>query len=393
MPAFNFSRRFLIILMLLPGLLLACGVFSSLSPPVSEATPEMPPLSTQTPQDSFSLPAPLYYLHEGQIWRLSADTSSQQQITQEDAPIDAFDLSPVDGSLVFVSNNSLILTDPDGSNRKVMHQGPALADEPDDVARLNDIDQITSAIRTPHWSPDGKQIVFIENGLQLFDLDTFQVEHLWHQSIESSEPYVFENVLSWSPDGKYLLVSQYEYPIEHTGNRWLSLLELGEMLYLQIANPNQESFAWSSDSSQLYLANAGFGWDDSLMRCEMEDQRCTLIAEFVPARSYYFYAHPYVIDEDELMVFSGGSNDPDEQPAEFILYKLTSQGYGYHKVRGDGFLPQEGLWSTNGDGVVITLAREAEAYPAGSVLWLSINDVPAIPLPIMDVSNLRWGQP
>lgn len=383
------SKPILSILGLLACVLVACNFSSRI--PEQKSEPTMMTSTAETPQEPLTLPAPLYYLQDGQIWRLSVDMQTQQQITQETAPIDSFDISPASGMLAYICENSLIITNLEGGERQVLRTGPPLAPIADELARLNDMDQITSALHTPYWSPDGRQIAFIENGLQIFDLEANQAELIWSQSITSSEPHLFESVLGWSPDGEYLLVSQYTYPIEALGHRWLSVLQLGGPLYLEIAASTQGTSAWSPDMAYLFLANAAFGTDRSLMRCDPETMQCRMIAEFEPARWYYHYAYPFVTAEEHLLVFMGASDDPDLPPEAFKLISLRLDGYERRNMRSDGYILDSALWFPDGNSVLITLAQDAGRHTAGSLLWLSTEDVPAVPLPIMNASNLRWG--
>jgi hypothetical protein len=52
-----------------------------------------------------------------QIWCLARDGKTQQQITREAAAVESFDVSPVDGALVYVPHNTLIHTDALGEYR------------------------------------------------------------------------------------------------------------------------------------------------------------------------------------------------------------------------------------------------------------------------------------
>ena len=382
------SQLVLIIIGLLSGLLAACKITSGIPTQESEPTPQM--ITSPSAQDEFSLPVPLFYLHTDQIWRLDADAQSLQQITQESTPIDSFDIS-AEGMLVFISNNNLITCNSEGLDREVLREGPALTLIHDELARLNDIEYINSAMRTPLWSPDGRRIAFIENGLQIFDLETNQTELIWSQSTTSSEPNLFESVLAWSPDGQYLLVSQYPYPIEAQNQRWLSVLQLGGPLYLKISRIIGETFAWSPDMRYLFLANAVYGTDRSLMGCDLETMQCKMLAEFEPARWYYFYAYPFVTAEDRLLVFMGASEDPVQPPEALTLISLRLDGYERRSMRSDGYVIGSALWSPDEKGVLITLAQAAGEYPIGSLLWLSTSNDPPIQLPIMAPSHLRWG--
>ncbi len=46
---------------------------------------------TPQPEADFELPAPVYFLREGQIWYLARDGKTQQQITREAAAVESFD--------------------------------------------------------------------------------------------------------------------------------------------------------------------------------------------------------------------------------------------------------------------------------------------------------------
>ena len=381
-------KMILTLIGLLSITLSACLTTTKYSPQESEPVPEM---TTQNlPPEKFELPAPLFYLQNGQIWRLDPDAQSTQQLTNENAPIESFDLS-VNGMLAYISNNSLITSDSQGNNRQVLRAGPALPPISDELARLNDFEYITTALRTPCWSPDGQKIAFIENGLQIFNLKTGQADMVWRQSTTSSNPTLFEGVLSWSPDGRFILLDQYTYPIENKYYRWISLLQLGESLHLNISPQSGGSFAWSSDAGDLFLANQAFGSEQSLMRCKPETAQCQMIAEFEPARWYYHYAFPFVSPDGRLLVLMGASNDPVQQPQGLKLISVRQDGYGRNELRRDSYKVESGLWAPAGNGVLIRLAQGTDDFPAGSTLWLSVEDVPAVPLPLPNATNLRWG--
>jgi WD40 repeat protein len=340
-------KRYLIPLFLLSYGLAACTLTYTIPNQQIETHTDMNISPSDPSQEMHLLPADLYYLQNGQIWCLGADAQTQHQITYESAPIDDFDVSPMSGMLAYITDNTLIIANADGNGRQVLRAGTGLTPITDELNRLNDPDHITKAIRTPHWSPDGKQIAFIENGVQVFDMDSNQVQLFWSQSINASEPKLFENLRSWSPNGKYLLVTQYPYPIESLYQRSLGVLQLDGPL-TSIGTSAQVTFAWSPDATHLYLANALVGSDKSLMRCNLQDMRCTMIAEFEPARWYYYYDHPFVSTDNRLLVFMGASNDLSQPPQAFNLVSTRLDGYDRNKLRNDGYLLDSALWYSTG---------------------------------------------
>lgn len=118
-----------------------------------------------------------------------------------------------------------------------------------------------------------------------------------------------------------------------------------------------------------------------------------MIAEFEPSRWAYYYAYPFVTPEGKLLIFMGSSDDISQPPETFNLISTTLDGYERQNIRSDGYTLKSALWSPNGDGVIVVLAEESPDFQAGTVLWLSIPETPAVPLPIKDARNFLWGFP
>ena len=96
----------------------------------------------------------------GQIERLETDGVTRRAITDEATRITDFDISPVDGSLIYVTDNQLVQTDVAGSNRVVKVSGePFDPQSPEGLVNLQ--------ISAPRFSPDGKQIAFGLGGVNL----------------------------------------------------------------------------------------------------------------------------------------------------------------------------------------------------------------------------------
>jgi WD40 repeat protein len=143
--------------------------------------------STLTPL----LPRRLYFLGKdnqsiSQIYRLERDGKTKIQLTSEPVNVDRYDLSPADGSIVYVTNHQLAGINADGSNRHI------LADGGDH----------------PVFSPDGKALAYAREGLNLYDFSSGVNSLLIpdHPNDGSLPPETYAPD-SFSPDGTRLLVT------------------------------------------------------------------------------------------------------------------------------------------------------------------------------------------
>ncbi len=104
--------------------LAAIQASTPLASPVA-AQPTQAPAATSAPD---LLSHPLYFLNNDkgglvQIFRLAVDGKTVQQITFEPANVDSFDVSPLDGSIAYGSNNQLLLVDANGAGRRAADPG------------------------------------------------------------------------------------------------------------------------------------------------------------------------------------------------------------------------------------------------------------------------------
>jgi hypothetical protein len=161
-----------------PATEVATAVPETNQTPEAEATPA-PPTAEPEPGGPAVLPAALYFLNtHNQIVRLAADGLTLTQITNEPQPVTDFDVSPVNGRLIYVSGNNLIESAADGSNPFVKITGETF--NPDEPGA-----SITKAITSPRYSPDGSQIAFGLNGVNLIASG----EATDYQVVVPSDPY------------------------------------------------------------------------------------------------------------------------------------------------------------------------------------------------------------
>ncbi|NJN83899.1 MAG: hypothetical protein HC802_17560 [Caldilineaceae bacterium] len=101
------------------------------SPAATDESAATDVASSATDADEVAiLTSPVYFISgDGQIVRLEADGQTQATITNESQPVTDFDVSPVDGRLVYVSANNLVESGPRGENPVIRVAGEPLSDD------------------------------------------------------------------------------------------------------------------------------------------------------------------------------------------------------------------------------------------------------------------------
>ena len=116
--------RLFAVFMALALAILACSssveVVGTQPPPADQSNT---PIATPVVDEGL-LPHSLYYLADGQVFRMEPDGKTQAQLTFEPVNVLDYDISLQDGSLVYEVNNQLILINSDGSDRRILVEGP-----------------------------------------------------------------------------------------------------------------------------------------------------------------------------------------------------------------------------------------------------------------------------
>lgn len=399
------------------SLLAACGIAIQPATPVQgdfpTATGPSTPTGVTTAAAAPRLPAPLYYVeHETrQIVRLEADGVTTSTVTNEDAPVTAFDVSPVDGSLVYVAGNRLIQSDANGDNRVVKVTGQAIDPQSSEGT-------ITTLIMAPRFSPDGKEIVF---GLGGVNLMASGPSTEYRTLLESSpypdlndpnwfkEPVRFFWPYSWSPDGKRLLVEFAYYP--EGGGLALLDLETGSLVELAASEPNTTltgDATWTDDGQAFYIGSnaiaygsAGLSWVDATTGMVTAIIRSGPDSGTGSGEPLTMVRAPHVTAGGALWVLA--------LPIADLANMDDSDGYGFYAVDEPGGAMEalsksvfnvEGpvLWRDDDSGVVIVadfVYEEGGAH--GTLTWVPANGATPQTLPAnVAVAPtgyaVRWGQ-
>ncbi len=362
-------------------------------PTAAPTEPAAAPTGTAEPEptqaDAGVLPAPLYFLAQSdyQIWRVERNGNSVTQITRERSPVLEFDVSPVDGAIAFVTENTLVQVDADGGNRVVLVIGPALAND--------EADTLTREIHAPRWSPDGRTIAYGLNGANLIAAGGGEP-----QLLQASDPVPqvrqlarFYMPFAWSPDGSRLLLAVrfwqegLAYAVKNLSDG--ALVEINECCEPVWSHDGQFVYG-SGDAAEgynqpgLWRARADTGQAEWLIvgRSETSVEVTLIKAPFMTSDGRLHYL---------MAVESPNQDGVYIWPYAFRAYAAGADGASDRALlRQDSYPVWEALWARDGRGLALREIQPGVEGPAGGLFWLPGDSGPALELP-MTGTNLRWG--
>jgi hypothetical protein len=355
------------------------------------------------------LPASLYYVstRNNQIWRIERDGVTATQITREAFDIDGFDVSPVDGSLVYVSNNALIISDANGGARETRVNGGRV--DPTDYKA-----QWEQQIRNPRWQPNGEEVFFGQGGLNRIVARGEDGP----QNILPAAPYPDESAgrptdspanywpYSFSPNGQFLLAFKHYYPegFSHVLVRLNS--DAAPMELTTDLGPSCCDAAWSHDSQTIYLgshsanahgldfvglwkASVGNGVYQPLVRGYTGD------TSQPPAAGATYTSINYPFEANgQLYAFANIRPATDEemmQPDTLGLARVAEDGT-VTPISAEKFQTLETLGAADGSGAVLVDIAEwnyTGPNPLGRLRWLPSDGGPAVDL-LETGWHIRW---
>lgn len=370
-------------------------------------TQEQPASAGEESTSAALLPAPLYFLNDGQIARLEPDATTVTPITSESpgSYITAFDVSPTDGSLAYSLVNAegaytMMQADATGENSTVLLQRPGMT-----------LDRLL-------WSPDGTRIACsltnlqptdpqIEAGVYLLDVangepDLLQPNDPNPDPTNPPPPDArFYTPLAWSPDGTRLLLVSAVF---EGGGLAIKHLDDGTLLELVTADdvflPCCEA-SWSADGTAVYVASTGnLGLGVGTPGLWMVDAARGTTTTLVAGEQDGIFAlvkAPHEFADEQLRLFLTMT---EQAPAEILpdvppltMHQMPVGNGEPEALRDDEHDIVEVLWATDGSGAVVqTFDPPASGYEAEArLLWLPADGAAAQPLPVMG-QFLQWGQ-
>jgi Tol biopolymer transport system component len=358
-----------------------------------------PAQNADAPQDSTPslLPHSLYFLNNdaaqlAQVFRLEKDGITVTQVTFEPAKVNSYDVSSVDGSVVYESNNQMILINADGSNRRVLLDGGSVDENNPFLTRIS----------SPIFSPDNQTIAYGHGGLSFYSLATGQsnrvIENKFSEfsggTIVPTEIYAPE---VYYADGTKLLISISHY---EGGTSAFYYLNGGALVQLQNA---EGAFIccgegrWTSDGSAVYAASPVLGmFSPGLWRIDASTGNVTtLLSGEYNANPINLADEPYLAPDGQLYFFHttvpGGTDFIERAPLQLV--RTAVDGVTNRVVlRPETFeLLNEALWAPDASFVVVAMAPIPDVYFGGEARLVYTDGqkgvVPLVPF----AQYMKWG--
>lgn len=369
------------------------STMQALTPDSSNASPE--PGGNASSSDL--LPYALYFINNddagiAQVFRLERDGKSVSQITYEPSAVNSYDVSQLDGSVVYVSNNQLLLINADGASRRVLVDGGPV--DPDY--------QFAEGINNPTFSPDGQTIAFGHEGVVLYAVSTGVSNRVLENlpgdiagGLGPGEMYIPQQ---YSPDGTKLLItiaipnsdgisSGIYYPAAD------SLVPFSGADGARLCCGEQ---GWASDSSALYVGIPFVGmFGSGLWRADASSGNMTTLLPTESSGNYNLASEPYLAPDGQLYFFfanvPAGAEFVDRAPLQIV--RSAPDGVTDRTV----LLPEtfqlmnEALWAPDASFVVTAIAPSDQIYIGGTLeLYYTHAEAGFLTLAPFG-QQLKWG--
>ncbi|PWB69424.1 MAG: hypothetical protein C3F07_19485 [Anaerolineales bacterium] len=356
-----------------------------------------PEPSTETPVPTAEdelLPHSFYYLGNDnagllQVFRIERDGVTQKQITSEPVNVSSYDVSPVDGSVVYVSNNQMLLIDADGSGRRLLLDGGA----------VDQNNPFLNNITNPVFSRNGETIAYGHQGLNFYALDTGVSNRVLENDIDDlGNNLLVPRELYWpekySPDGSKLLITLGYYEgasaaIYYPNGSVLVRLKGGEGALICC-----DQTQWSADGSVFYSANRSTGmFNSGLWRVNAADgQVTTLFTSNYDTGTFNYADEPYLAPDGQLYYFFLNTNSELNSRTPLQLVRSAPDGVtGRTVLRPDTFeLMNEALWSPDASFVIVAFAPIQDVYFGGQAEVTYLDGRPSVVLTTF-AQKMKWG--
>ena len=349
-----------------------------------------PPALTLQPaqsEDSSLLPHPLYFLNNdsaglAQVYRLDQDGITVTQLTFEPANVDDYDVSMMDGSVVYVSNNQLLTINADGSSRSTISEG--------------------DSVNSPVWSPNGETIAFAYKGLNFYSVVSGQSNRVLDDQIDDlGGGQTFPRELYWpesySADGSKLVITLAYYEgassaIYYPNGGALVRLSGDEGAIICCGD-----YHLTSDGSVLFAASPSSGmFNAGLWRVETATGKVTtLLLTSYDTNPDEVADNPFLAADGQLYFFYASLPNADEfinRPPLQIVRSAADGVTGRTVLRPETFQNMnEALWAPDASFVIVANPAVPEIYQGGAAQLYYTNAQKAM-LPLLPYAmKMKWG--
>jgi dipeptidyl aminopeptidase/acylaminoacyl peptidase len=312
-------------------------------------------------------------------------------------------ISPADGALAYVlqgaNGNSLVMTDANGANRRVLLENQSVA--------------------TPRWSRDGSAVAVQvgqpsaddspwKNGVWVFSAFSGEARQLI-----ASDPAPIDGTSeawnyapeAWSPDGRKLLIGRFSQIVELCDAAILDVIT-GELTLLQApagaASPLRAQCAggvWTADSSGVYVVLRGPGLsppEPGLYLANAEDGTLVPAIPAQPAAGQFALIQSQSVGPDAALYalvalverMPDPTAAPNTPPPPASLYRVGQDGR-LEQLRPDRFaLFGSPVWAPGGAGVVIPTAANDGGV---AYVYVAISGE-VVGLQFEPTAGIAWGR-
>jgi hypothetical protein len=360
--------------------------------------PAVQPVATLPPDNESLLPHSIYFLNNDntglvQVYRLARDGKTLTQVTFEPVNVESYDISLVDGSVVYATNNQLFTVNADGSNRSmIVDGGPIDPNNP-----------YVNQISTPLWSADGQSITYGHHGISIYSIVDGQSTLAYENQLTTDNGFTLGEIntpISYSPDGSKLLINIV--PLASDGGA-MGILTLGNKALVRLTGGNHRiccSLQWAGDNNTLYGAYAAFNpfVSPGLWRV---DAASGAVTDLIPAFSQNntvlnFASEPFPSPDGQLYFFY--ATQPYAQQDEISrvplqLVRSAADGVTNRTILSADIFNtlNETLWAPDASFVITASGPIADVYQGGIVELYYTDGQRAMISLLPFAFDLKWG--
>ncbi len=362
-------------------------------------TPVTTDVETPVPAPVGLLQHSMYFVNNdgtgiAQVFRLGTDGKTVTQLTFEASAVGSYDVSQADGSVVYVSNNQLLLINADGSGRRLLAEG----------GPIDPNNPFTTSLSSPVFSPDGQTIAYSNKGLILYAVSTgvsnIALENQVLDPITGvyvpGEMYIPQK---YSPDGTKLLLTT---AIPNSDGISSGIYSIATNILVRLSGGDGvrtccSEQAWTSDSSALYVGIPFMGmFGPGLWRVDAASGNLTtLLSAEVGDGNFNFANEPYLAPDGQLYFFFASRPAPDgfADNVPLQIVRAPPDGVtGRTVLRPETFETlNDALWAPDASFVIVAKAPDTSVYDGG-VLELYYTDASKPMISLLPFGRqLKWG--